>query len=203
MLRMMNELKQRAAMTSGTTGRMGFQYVHGLACGLAVALTMSAVSAWAMPTEAQINKVRPLVNEIMAAYTNDYRANKKTAKEVGDAAAGHVNRAESEAAKYLLLREAINYYSIARAFDKAAAALERMMSQIRNLPATEVETLAAKVLRRAGKNEARRIREIRRMASIRAKAERDIATFKSALKKNASDTEALCGLADAYVRLNN
>ena len=66
---MMNELKQGAAMISGAIGRTGFQTVRGLACGLAAALAMSAVSAWAMPTEAEINQMRPLVKEIMSEKT--------------------------------------------------------------------------------------------------------------------------------------
>ena len=196
---MMNELKHYS-----TAGRTGFQPVHGLACGCAIVIAMCASSAWAMPTEDELNQVRPLVKEIMAEHSNAYRANKKTAKEVGDAAFGHVNDAEGEAAKYLLLRGAINYYTRAREFDKAADVLEAMQSQIRELPASDVEALALKALNNARRNDnVQRLRTIYRGAAIHAKAENEINSFKAALRKNDGDTAALRGLADAYARAGN
>ena len=194
---MMSELKY-------LIGRTDLQPVLGLAYGLAAAIVMCVASAWAMPTADELNQVRPLVKELMAEHSNAYRANKKTAKEVGDAAFGHVNDADGEAAKYLLLKGAINYYSRAREFDKVVDVLEAMQSQIRDLPAAEMESLAVKALNNArAKDNVQRLRSIYRDASIRAKAEKEAESFKAALQKNGNDTAAMRGLADAYARAGN
>lgn len=86
----------------------------------AAAIALSVVCAWAMPTDEEIRRVQPLIAELMSVHENEYKANRKTAKEVGDAALGFVNDAKGEAAKYVLLKGAILYYSLAREFDKAA-----------------------------------------------------------------------------------
>ena len=191
---MMSELKY-------LIGRTDLQPVLGLAYGLAAAIVMCVASAWAMPTADELNQVRPLVKEIMAEHTNAYRANKKTAKEVGDAAFKLVKAADGEAAKYLLLRGAMNYYSRANEFDRSADVLEAMQVQISGLPAAEVESLAVKALNNARiKDNAWRLRNIYRAASMRAKAEKEVESFKAALQKNDNDTAAMRGLADAYAR---
>ena len=121
-------------------------------------LVLSVAYAWAMPTDEEIRRVQPLIAELMSAHENEYKAKRKTAKDVGDAAFGLVNDAKSEAAKYVLLKGAILYYSLAKDFDKAADAIEAIQSQIKDVPASEIEVLASKALARAGKNGAQRLR---------------------------------------------
>lgn len=110
----------------------------------ATAVVVFSVTALAMPTkEEEVKEVQPVVNELMVEHVNAYKARKKSVKDVGDAAFGLVGEAEGDAAKYLLFRVAINYYSLAKDFEKAADALEAMQSQIKDLPASEVQTLAS------------------------------------------------------------
>ena len=165
---------------------------------VAVPLTASA-----MPTNEEIKDVQPVVNELMAEHENAYRARKKSAKDVGDVAFSLVGEAEGDAAKYLLFKYAVNYYSIAKDFDKAADALETMQSQIKVLPASEVQALASMALNRAGKGEAQRIRAMLRKASARVSAEKEIKFFTAVLRKNRSDNTALSGLANAYVKADD
>ena len=179
------------------TDRCNAEVVKWCACAAAA----TAVSlALAMPTKSEIKKVQPVVNELMSVHVNAYKANRKTAKDVGDAAFGLVKDAEGETAKYILLKGAIYFYSLARDFDKAAMALEEVHAQVKDVPASETESLASMALARAGNGEARRLRGIQRDAAIRAKAEEDIASFKSALRRKGYDKSAMRGLADAYVR---
>ena len=83
-------------------------------------VAIAAQLAWAMPTKDEIKRVEPLVNELMSAHVKGYTANRKSANEVGDAAFHFVKEAQAEAAKYVLLKGAIHYYSLARDFDKVA-----------------------------------------------------------------------------------
>ena len=117
---------------------------------ITVTLVLSVTSAWAMPTSEEIKQVQPLISELMSSDLNEYRANKKTAKDVGDAAWGFVNDAKGEAAKYVLLKGAIHYYSLAREFDRVADAIETIQSQIKDVPASEIEVLASKAFAHAG-----------------------------------------------------
>ena len=165
--------------------------------------SIAAQLAWAMPTKDEIKRVEPLMNELMSAYVKGYTANRKPAAEVGDAAFGFVKDAQTEAAKYVLLKGAIHYYSLARNFDRAADALEALCAQISDVPPDEVESIASKALARAGNARALRLRNIQRVASEQAKAMIDISACKRELRKNPGDATALRGLAKAYVRFGD
>ena len=166
-------------------------------------VVIAAQLAWSMPTKDEIKRVEPLMNELMSAYLKGYTANRKTANEVGDAAFHFVKDARGEASKYVLLKGAIHYYSLARDFDKAADALEAMRAQISDLPPDEVESIASRALARAGNARALRLRNIQRVASEQVKALIDISACKKELRKNPDDTTAMRGLAKAYVRFGD
>ena len=166
-------------------------------------VAIAAQLAWAMPTKDEIRRVEPLMNELMSAYVKGYTANRKSANEVGDAAFHFVKDAQTEAAKYVLLKGAIHYYSLARNFDRAADALEALCAQISDVPPDEVESIASKALARAGNARALRLRNIQRVASEQAKAMIDISACKRELRKNPGDATALRGLAKAYVRFGD
>ncbi len=166
-------------------------------------VAIAAQLAWAMPTKDEIRRVEPLMNELMSAYVKGYTANRKSANEVGDAAFHFVKDAQTEAAKYVLLKGAIHYYSLARNFDKVADALEALCAQISDVPPDEVGSIASKALARAGNARALRLRNIQHVASEQAKAMIDISACKKELRKNPGDATALRGLAKAYVRFGD
>lgn len=51
-----------------------------------------------MPTQAELDKVQPLVNELMGPLVRDYKAKKKLPVEVGDGAVRLVAEADASAA---------------------------------------------------------------------------------------------------------
>ena len=175
-------------------GTIGFIRKYGC-----IIVAVAAQLAWSMPTKDEIKQVQPLVNELMAEHVNAYRARNKSAKDVGDAAFGFVKDAQGEATKYILLKGAIYYYSLARDFDQAADALEAMCKQINDVPPDEVNSIASRALARAGKSEAKRLRNIQRRASEQAKAMINVSAWKAELKKKPGDVTAMRGLASAYV----
>ena len=166
-------------------------------------LALSAQFAFAMPDKDEIKRVQPMVLELMSVHMKDHKANRKSAKEVGDAAVELAKDAEGEAAKYVLLKGAIEYYTLAKEYDLVADALESLRASVKDLPTEDVAAIASRVLNRARQGEAQRLRTIRRIAALQAKAEVDIKSYKSELRKRPDDKEALGGLADAYVRLGD
>lgn len=156
--------------------------------------------AFAMPSQNDIKSVQPMVLELMTEHVKDHKANKKSAKEVGDAAVELAQDAEGEAAKYLLLKGAIEYYTLGKEYDLVADTLELLRASLKDFPAEDVAEIASRALNRARQGEAQRLREIRRLVLTQAQAETDIKSFKSALRKKPDDQDALNGLADAYVR---
>ena len=170
---------------------------------LVVVIAVSAATTWAMPTKEDLKQVRPLVGELMSSHENDYRAKREKAKDVGDAAVEFAKVANGEAAKYLLLKGAIHYYALAKEYDMVADVLEILRSSVKEISEEEVASLASKALGRAGRDEAQRLRALNRVALMRAKAEADVKSFKTALRKDRKDRASLQGLADAYVRLGD
>ena len=183
-----------------TSGNMNVKHMRTYVCALAA---IAASLAWAMPTKQEIKRVQPLVNELMSEHVKDYRSGRKSAKEVGDAAAGLVDKAEGEAAKFVLIRGAVYYYSVAKEFDKAADVLETIRTHISDIPPSDVNDLASMALANAGRGGAQRLRDIQRVASEQVAAAKDIADCKAKLKKNGRDDAVLRELAAAYVRYGN
>ena len=171
-------------------------------CILAI-LALSAQFAFAMPDKDEIKRVQPMVLELMSPHEKNFDAKKETAKEVGDAAVGLAEKAEGEAAKYILLKGAIHYYALAKEYDLAADALESIRAAVKDFSDDEVASIASKALSRAGADEAQRLRAICRVALMRSGAVADVKTFRSALRKDPEDKTALGSLADAYVRLGD
>ena len=75
--------------------------------GVAVLMAMSAN---AMPTEAEIAKVRPVIDELTAGDRAAMKAGKKTPAQLAETLLGYVKDAESEAAKYVLMCDAFDLY---------------------------------------------------------------------------------------------
>ena len=169
----------------------------------AVAMLLCAVSVYAMPTREELSEVRPVVKELMAPLLNGYKAEKKTAKEVGDAAVGLAMDAKGEAAKYILLKGAIHYYALAKEFDRVADTLETMRLAVKDLPEPDVVAIAESALVNAERGEAMRLRTIKSVAARHVKAEADTKIHLAALGKDRKDTTAMRNLADAYVRLDD
>ena len=107
-------------------------------CYILVACALAAQFACAMPSEREIKRVQPIVLELMSAHVKDYKANRKSAKEVGDAAVELAKDAEGEAAKYVLLKGAIEYYILAKEYDLVADTLESIQASVKDVPAEDV-----------------------------------------------------------------
>ena len=96
---------------------------------MAVAATVNA-----MPTLEQTKKAEPLVMDLMRADQAALKSGKKTRVEVAKSAMELANKAESEAAKLLLMKGAFNLYVRAGELDKAIKTLQTMRTAIPDIP---------------------------------------------------------------------
>ena len=95
----------------------------------------------AMPTLEQTKKVEPLVMDLMREDQNALKSGKKTRAEVAQSAMELANKAESEAAKLLLMKGALNLYVRAGEFDKARETLQTIQTAIPDIPPQSVTNI--------------------------------------------------------------
>ena len=71
---------------------------------------VGALATFAMPTEAEIAKVEPVVEELAKGDYAALKAGRRSPEQVAETLLGYVKDAESEAAKYVLLCKAFDLY---------------------------------------------------------------------------------------------
>ena len=102
------------------------------------ATALLGLIAQAMPTPAQLEKARPIIQELMAEDFAALKSGKKNAEDVGDAAMKLLSNAETEAAKFLLSKAAFGLYIRGKVYDKAADVLETFRESISDLPTADL-----------------------------------------------------------------
>ena len=143
-----------------------------------------AFSVDAMPSRDEQKKAAPVVAELMNPLVTDFRAKKKTAAEVGEMAMTYAKEANTEAAKFLLLKGAIWYFAQAKEDAKAVAAIAALGTEVKELPP---EVLRNDVLKPAidhvSEQNAPGLFAQYRVAS----AQMEIAKLASSIKRNRAD----------------
>ena len=146
-------------------------------------LALCAATALAMPEKKELVKTQPLVNELMSSVVDDYKAKKKTAKEVAETAEKFANEAEGEAAKFLLLKGAVTYYSRAAEYDKAADMVEAIKADVKDVPPEVLSEIISKATLRISSKNAPRLYALYKAARAQVKAQKELKTLEAALKK--------------------
>ena len=114
-----------------------------LACGLAVC---AALVALALPTKKEVQAARPIVAELMADAVAEQKAGKIKTAELGARALALADRAETEAARLLLLQGAVIAYARGGEPARAAEAVRKMRGEIKGItPEYEADMLSRAV----------------------------------------------------------
>ena len=100
---------------------------------VSIAATL-ALAAVAMPTNDEVKKAVPTVKELMNPLVAEFRSRKKSAVEVGETAMAYAKEADTEGAKFLLLKGAVWYFAQAKDDAKAVAAIAALGEQVKDLP---------------------------------------------------------------------
>ena len=157
---------------------------------IAMALLAATAQALAMPTRAELSNAQPLVNELMAPAMEEYKsAADKTAAAVivGDRSSAFAAEAETEAAKFLLLKGAVNYYVRGEAYDKAADCIATMQSAIGNLAPDAVAEIVGKATSRISESKAPRLLAYYRAAKLQIRARNELPSLEKKLKRVKSE----------------
>ena len=170
------------------------QTVEGLVAAVMLGLVANAT---AMPSKQEISKAQPLVAELMAPAMDDYKAKKKTAAEVADAAVAFAAEAETEAAKFMLYRSSIPYYVRGEAYDKAAEAVTLLKTSVKDVPAEVVAEIISKATVRANREKAPQLFELYRQAKTQATAEKDVKELRKKPASSANNQKLAEALATA------
>lgn len=158
--------------------------------GVLVAALAATVQALAMPTRAELSKAQLLVNELMAPALEEYKSSAdKTAGAVtvGDRASTFAFEAETEAAKFLLLKGAVNYYVRGEAYDKAADCIATMQSGISNLSPDAVVEIVGRATSRMSESKAPRLMAYYRAAKLQIRARKELPVLEKKLRRVKSE----------------
>ena len=164
-------------------------------------LAAFAISVCAMPTQTQIAEVRPLVQELMRGETAALKNGRKSRHEVADAAMRLAAKAESEAAKLLLMRGAFSLYARAGRFQQAIEALRALKKAIPDMPSVEIVSMLESALRGVPREKAEPLYRILDKVKIRARCINEIARLEEFLKTKPGDIKLQTSLAEHYAFL--
>ena len=172
-----------------------------------VAVALCAAGALAMPTKDELTKAQPLVAELMAPAMADFKAagtkdKAAGAVKVADTSVGFAEAAETEAAKFLLLKGAVNFYTRGEAYDKAADAVADLQAKVKDVPSEVIAEITGKATGKISETKAPRLFALYRMAKLQVRAASEAKALALKLKKVKSDAlqrryaEALAGAGD-------
>ena len=153
-------------------------------------IALCAAVTSAMPTRTELTKAQPLVNELMKPLIQDFKAKKKSAKEVAESAEAFAKEAETESAKLLLLKGAISYYSRSADYEKAADAVALLQSEVKGIPPETIAEIISRATSRISAKNAPRLYSQYRLAKALMKAKKDMPKLEAALKKRPLNFEA-------------
>lgn len=160
-----------------------------------------ATSIMAMPTLQQLQQAQRVVDELTAEVIADMKANKITAKE---AAAAHLaldEKAETEAAKYLLLQTAFRLSVRAADYDSAAGIISRMRDEISDIPPEAIVEIGGKEMRGVSDSKAPVLSAIFRDARRMAKNRKLLPKLEREARSKPSDTIPRRKLAECHACL--
>lgn len=155
-------------------------------------MTVCSVTVFAMPTRTELSKAQPLVVELMAPATEAFKnasAKDKAAAavKVGDVSSEFAKSAETEAAKFLLLKGAVSFYARGEAYDKAADAVVELQRSVKDVTPSLIADITGGAAGKISEAKAPRLYEMFRRAKLQVRATEEAKTLASKLRKMKSD----------------
>jgi len=168
-------------------------------CGL-MAVPMLAE---AMPSKADLDKVSPVVADLMKPEQDALKAGKKTKSEVADAALELVKQADGEAAKLLLAKGAFNLYVRDGQFDKALDTLKVMRTEVPDLTPQYLTNIIETSLKRVPKKNGGQLYQLLDETKTLARYQDELKKMEAQAKKRPADKALQTKLAEHYAVLGD
>lgn len=167
------------------------------------ALALAVAPALAMPTKKDLAAAQPTVQDLTAGDMRAMRAKEKTPSDVAAAHIALADKAETEAGKYLLLQGAFGLYARGGDYDSAAAVLQRMRTEISNLPPEVVIEIVSKEMRRVAGSKAPKVLAIFHDAQRTVKNRKRLTTLRREANAKPTDAPLQRRLAECYACLGD
>ncbi len=169
---------------------------------VSVSLAATALAATAMPTKKQLLEAQRIVNELTADDIRALNAKQKTAGEVAAAHLDHVDKAETEAGKYLLLQGAFRLYVRGEDYDAAADVLRRMKADVSDVPPEVMVALIDGEMRKVAHSKAPKVLAIYNEAKYTIKYSKRLTAAEAEAEKRGT-SKSFKQLAECHVHLGN
>jgi hypothetical protein len=152
-----------------------------------IAFVLSTFAVAAMPTKEELAEAQPIVNKLMKDHIDANKKGKESSESVGDAAMAFAKDAEGEAAKFALFKDAVTYYARGKAYEKAADAVEAIMTEVGDVPPQTLNGIVQKAAAAATESNAPRLVALKKTIGRRAKAAATLKELGAKLKKTPGD----------------
>lgn len=177
---------------------------------MSVALSIGIViggglSTFAMPTAKEIEKIRPMVEELMKADVSKMRRGQMKPAEVAEAAVKLSKSADTQAAKYYLLTSALPHFAKDGKYDRVLATIDEIKAAVPDVPTKELVRMIEPLVARAPKTDdgANQLREMVNDYRIMEKSEAQAERMRQAIAKNPSDRSLHTKLAEYMAVIGN
>ena len=164
-------------------------------------LVAFAATANAMPTQEETKKVESLVMDLMRDDQAALKSGKKTRVEVAESAMELADKAESEAAKLLLIKGAFNLYVRAGEFDKAIETLQTMQTAIPDMPPANMVNIIEAALRVVSRKNGGQLYRLLDETKTRMRYTNEAASLEKSVKRSPADRTLRTRLAEHYAYL--
>ena len=175
-----------------------------------VALTIGvSVAGWlpsfAMPTSKEIEKIAPIVENLMKADVAKMKQGKCKPTDVGDSAVALAKKADTQAAKYYLLTSAIPYFAKDGKYDRIVSAIDDIKAMVPDVPMKELIKVIEPTVLHAPKNDASAAKLLEVVEDYRAKekSEARAEKMRQAIARNPSDRSLHTKLAEYMAVMGN
>ena len=162
-----------------------------------------AATANAMPTQEETKRVEPLVMDLMRDDQAALKSGKKTRAEVAESAMTLADQAESEAAKFLLMKGAFNLYVRAGEFDKAIETLQGLQTAIPDMPPADMAKIIESSLRAVPRKNGGQLYRMLGEIKARSRYTDELKTLENSVKKAPADRSLRLKLAEHYAFLGD
>ena len=160
---------------------------RGMARLIVLAGCAYALAAAAFPSRTELDKAEKLVNEIMSTDVAAFKAKSKTAADVASAALGYANEAQSDAARFLLLKGAFVFQVRAADYDGAKATVGRIRAEISGVPDKVVADMLSSALRRVPRKHCGQLFELLQRTQNRVRYAQGLQTLAQKAKATPAD----------------
>lgn len=168
-----------------------------------LSLTAVATSLAAMPTKQDLKQVEGLVQELMRPELDAFKAGKKTRADVAKSAIALAEKAESDAAKMLLLKGSFTLYVGHGAFDEAIDVLRTLKTTIPDIPPEYMANMIESALRNMPKSKGGLIYRLLDDTKSYVRHQDELKNALAKSKKRPSDKTLHLKIAELYVCLGD